>query len=56
MDQHALGAVADIEVKIEIDIEFAGQGEDALDLGCGIAVVARRPAEHRRALLQRGDQ
>jgi hypothetical protein len=45
-DIHMLGAVADIEMQVEIDIIFAREREDAIDLRRRVAVLARRGAEH----------
>ena len=51
VDVHAVGRRADVEMDVDVDVEFAGELEDALDLAGLVRVVARRAADHawRRA-------
>ena len=56
MDVHRVRRVADVEMDVEVDVEFARQFEDAPDLPRLVGVVARRAAEHLCAAPQTFDQ
>ena len=56
VDVHRVGRIADVEVDIEIDVEFAREREDAPDLPRLVSVVTRRAAEHPCAAPQAFDQ
>jgi hypothetical protein len=56
MDVHCLGRVADIEVDIDVDVEFAGELKDPPDLTGMVGVVSRRAADNSGAAFQRFGQ
>ena len=53
---HVLGRIADIEMNVDVDIEFASELEDPPDLAGMIGVIARRAADRLGAALQCRDQ
>src|SRR4029077_3268886 len=50
---HLVRRAAEIEMHVDVDVELARQGEDAVDLALRIAVAIGRGAEHLDPLLQR---
>src|SRR4051812_32325721 len=56
MDVHALGRVSDVEVEINVDVEFTRKLKNPSKLPGVIGIVSRRATEDRRAALERFDQ
>src|SRR5215471_2076684 len=56
MDVHRLGRVADIEVDINIDVEFTREFKDSPDLAGMVGVISWRAADRLGPALQRLDQ
>ena len=56
VDVHCLGRVADIEVNIDVDVEFASELKDPPDLTGVVSVVSRRAPDSSSAAFQRFDQ
>ncbi len=53
VDQHVVGGGTDVEMQVDVDVEFPTELEDAPDLAAGIAVVARRAADRLDAAPER---
>jgi hypothetical protein len=56
VDVHRLGRVADVEMNVDIDIEFTGECEDPPDLAVMVAVVAWGAADYVSPAFQRFEQ
>jgi hypothetical protein len=56
VDVHGIGGRANVEMDVDVDIELASELENAPDLTCLIAIVARSAPDHGGAAVQAFDQ